>query len=253
MSRNQLLTMVLSLDQYKKIRTPFVFFDETGSINDQANRFFGLGMIKCMQPYFLDQKIRLLRQRANFFEEIKWNTISNSKRKFLVKYIDVIFETPGIYFSSIIINKDSINFEKEFSNDPYQAYQRFAEDLLKKSIGQNEVLTVLADYISTPEYVRFEVKTKHSLNKDMDRLAIGGIHRVDSNGVQILQVADIFLGAVAYDYKLANQLVKGDRYKKDILHYILKKLDKKSFVGGIAARRFQVFEYQNKKGHHPIG
>lgn len=87
--------MALSLNQYKKIRTPFVFFDETGSINDQANRFFGLGMIKCMQPYFLDQKIRL--------------------------------------------------------------------------------------------------------------------------------------------------------------HYILKKLEKKSFVGGIATRNFEVFEYRNKKGHHPIG
>lgn len=245
--------MTLSLNQYKIIRTPFVFFDETGSINDRANRFFGLGMIKCMQPYFLDQKIRLLRQQLNFFEEVKWNTISKSKRKFLLKFIDVIFETPGIYFSSIIINKDSINFEKEFNNNPYQAYQKFAEDLLKNSIGRNEILTVLADYISTPEDVRFEVRVKHGLNKDMNRLAISGIHRVDSKGVQILQVADIFLGAVVYDYKLANRLVKGDENKKDILNYILKKLGKKSFVGGMASRRFQVFEYQNKKGHHPVG
>jgi len=63
--------MNLNLNNYKKIRTPFVFFDETGSINDQANRFFGLGMIKCMQPYFLDSKIWSIRQKYHFFDEIK--------------------------------------------------------------------------------------------------------------------------------------------------------------------------------------
>lgn len=245
--------MKLSLNQYKKIRTPFVFFDETGSINDRANRFFGLGMIKCMQPYFLDQKIRLLRQQLNFFEEVKWNTISKSKYKFLLKFIDAVFETQGINFSSIIINKDGINFEKQFSNNPYLAYQQFAEILLKNSIGSNEILTVLADYISTPEDVRFEVRVKHNLNKDLNRLAIAGIHRIDSRGAQILQATDILLGAVVYDYKLVNRLVRGDKNKKAVLNYILKKLARKSFVEGMTTKRFQVFEYQNKKGHHPIG
>lgn len=40
----------LTLSDYKKIRTPFAFFDETGSVNDKNNRYFGLGMIKLMQP-----------------------------------------------------------------------------------------------------------------------------------------------------------------------------------------------------------
>jgi len=184
--------MALNLKNYKKIRTPFVFLDETGSINSLTDRFFGLGMIKCMQPYYLDYKIRQLKQKHNFFDEIKWNTLSKSKITIIKLIIDAIFETPGIYFSSIIINKDNVNFKKEFDNNPYKAYQEFSEKLLIKSIGKTEILTVLADYITTPKSVKYEVSVKHMVNKQLNRLAIGGIHRVDSKGINLIQIVDLF-------------------------------------------------------------
>ncbi|MDO8638722.1 MAG: hypothetical protein Q7R43_04040, partial [Candidatus Daviesbacteria bacterium] len=71
--------MSLILKNYRKIRTPFSFLDETGSINDKANRFFCLGMIKCMQPFYLDSTIREIRQKYHFYDEIKWNTLSKAK------------------------------------------------------------------------------------------------------------------------------------------------------------------------------
>lgn len=239
--------MNLNLKNYKKIRTPFVFFDETGSINDQANRFFGLGMIKCMQPYFLDSKIRYIRQRHHFFDEIKWNTLSKTKIKVIKEIINTVFTTPGIYFSAIIINKNDINFEKQFDNNPYKAYQQFTELLLIESIEDNEVLTVLADYVTTPKTIKFEVEVKHRINELMKRLAIGGVHRVDSKGVNLIQIVDLFLGAVVYEYKIKNKLVAGDKSKLKILGFLLQKIDKKSFIGGLNIRRFKVIEY-NKKG-----
>lgn len=238
--------MTLNLKNYRKIRTPFVFFDETGSINDQANRFFGLGMIKCMQPYFLDSKIRLIRQKHYFFDEIKWNTLSKVKIKIIKEIINIVFETPGIYFSSVIINKDDINFEKEFKSDPYKAYRDFTELLLIQSIGSSEVLTVLADYVSVPKNIKFEVDVKHRVNEQMGRLAIGGVHRVDSKGLNLIQIVDLFLGAVVYEYKIKNRLVKGDKNKLKILRFLLNKLDRKSFMKGLNMRRFKVIEY--KKG-----
>ena len=142
--------MLLKLKDYKKIRTPFVFFDETGSINSPGERFFGLGMIKCMQPYFLDSNIRHLRKVHHCFDEIKWNKVSRLKQVFIKSVIDVSLSTPGIQFSAMIINKDNVNFETQFGNNPYEAYQDFSQQLLINSIGDNEVLTVLADYIDTP-------------------------------------------------------------------------------------------------------
>lgn len=237
--------MSLTLKDYKKIRTPFAFFDETGSINDKANRFFCLGMIKCMQPFFLDSKIREVRERNSFYDEIKWNTLSKAKIDVIKEVVETVFETPSIYFSCIVINKDNVNFEKEFNNNPYEAYEEFTEILLKKAIGENEILTVLADFVTTPKNIKFEVDVKHDINENLEKLAIGGIHRVDSKGVNIIQIVDLLIGAVAYSYKRDLGLVKGDKNKIKILNTILRKLEIKSFVGGVSSKRFIVFEHKD--------
>lgn len=239
--------MNFTLKDYKKIRTPFAFLDETGSINDKANRFFCLGMIKCMQPFFLDSKIRVVRERNNFYDEIKWNTLSKAKINVIKEIVETVFETPGIYFSCIVINKDGIKFEEDFDNNPYKAYQIFTEELLKQSIGESEILTVLADYVTTPKNIRFEIDVKHGLNKALSRLAVGGIHRVDSKGVNIIQIVDLLIGAVVYCYKKDLKLVSGDKNKIKVLNLILNKLNKKNFEGGISTKGFKVFEYNHSK------
>jgi hypothetical protein len=239
----------LCLSDYRKIRTPFVFMDETGSINDKSNRFFALGMIKCMQPHFLDYQIRLLRQRRKVFDELKWNSISKYKAQFIKEVIDITELTRGIRFSAMVVNKQDNDFSELFNDNPYTAYQKLTEVLLKRGVKQNEVLTVLADYVTTPEEIHFEVDVKHSINEQFDRLAIAGVHRIDSRGTNLLQINDIYLGAVIYDFKLKHKLVKGDRYKKQILNYLKRKLGVKSFTDGLNIPRFRVDLYdKNKKG-----
>lgn len=243
----------MNTKDYKKIRTPFVFFDETGSINDATNRYFGLGMVKCMQPYFLDTTIRNIRQKYHFFEEIKWNTITKVKWAALRDIIDAIFTTPGIKFSSVIINKDTINFQKEFNNNPYEAYQKFSEYLLTKSIRKDEILVVLADYMTNPSEIHFEVDLKHHINEDQNRLAIAGVHRVDSRGLSLLQVTDLLLGATVYEYKLRDSLVKGSKYKLKTLQRIREHVGVKVLLESTGSN-FRVIDYQpTKKGHHPNG
>ena len=235
----------LTLKDYKGIRTPFVFFDETGSLNDKINRFFCLGMVKCMQPFYLDSRIREIRQKHHFYDEVKWNTLSKAKFSVIKEIIEAVFETPGIYFSCIVINKDNIKFEEDFGSNPYKAYEVFTEILLKQSIDENEILTVLADFVTTPKNIKFEVDVKHNLNESLDRLAVGGIHRVDSKGVNIIQIVDLFIGAVVYCYKKDLKLVSGDKNKIKILNLILNKLQKKDFAGGVSTKRFKVFEYNH--------
>lgn len=227
---------------YKSVRTPFVFLDETGSINDKVNRFFGLGIIKCMQPYFLDSSIRLLRQKMQTFDELKWNTISEQKLPFIENVIDLVFNIPGINFCCYVVDKSNVDFEKEFNNDPYFAYQKFSEDLIDESIEENEILCVLADYISTPNGVKYEVDLKHTVNERLNRLAVAGVHRIDSKGSNLLQVVDLLLGAVVYEYKLQNNLVKGDKNKIKVLKMISKRLK----VGSLKQVKLRKFKVKQK-------
>lgn len=236
----------LTIKDYKKIRTPFVFFDETGSVNDINNKYFGLGMVKCMQPYFLDTKIRKIRERNRFYDEIKSNKIGKRNFKVVKRVIDAVFDTPGIRFGCIVIDKQNIDFQKEFKNDPYLAYEQFTEELLKKNIKKNELLIVLADYISTPDKIKFEINVKHKLNKYFDRLAICGVHRVESSGINMIQIADLLLGAVVYEFKYKNKIVSGDKYKIKIYKYIQQKAGINTFVNGNKKKDFNIILYGKK-------
>ncbi len=245
-----------SLKDYTKLRTPFCFFDETGNLNDKANRYFAMGMLKCSQPHFLDYEIQKLRQREKFFDEIKFNKLSKKNINFCLKILDLIFNVPGLKLSFFILNKDDIDFQLEFKNNLWLAYEIFAQRLLIGNISPHEIVTVIADYVITPKNVQFEVKVKHAVNNHFKRLAVAGICRVDSKGVNLIQIVDLVLGAIVYEYKLVNKLVTGDKYKIKFLKEFKKKLRIKTFVGGFRNSIFNVFEYKlknRKTGHRPNG
>lgn len=242
---------IYSLKEYTKLRTPFCFFDETGNLNDKVNRYFAMGMLKCSQPYFLDYEIQQLRQREKFFDEIKFNKLSKKNINFVLKILGLIFTIPGLKFSSFLINKDDIDFQAEFKNDLWLAYEVFAEKLLIGNISPREIIIVIADYVTTPKDVKFEIKVKHMVNNHFKRLALAGVCRVDSRGVNLIQITDLILGTIAYDYKMKNKLISGDKYKIKFLSEFKKKLKRKNLIGGFRTSNFNVYEYRLKQKNGP--
>lgn len=240
-----------SLKDYLTLRTPFCFFDETGNLNDKVNRYFAMGMLKCLQPYYLDYEIQKLRQKEKFYDEIKFNKISKKNIKYNLKILELVFNTPGLKFSFLVINKDDIDFHIQFKDNLWLAYEVFAEKLLIGNISPREIATVLADYVTTPQDVKFEVNVKHFVNNHFKRLALSGICRVDSKGVNLIQITDLFLGAIAYCYKLESKLVLGDKNKKMFLNELKKRLKVTTFKGGFRNSSFNVFEYHLKQKNGP--
>ena len=105
-------------------------------------------------------------------------------------------------------------------------------------------MIVLADYISTPDNVHFEVDIKHNMNEYFNRLAIYGVHRIDSIGVNLIQVTDLLLGAVVYEFKYKNKIVSGDNNKINTYKYIQNKVRVKNFTDGIEKKEFNVIVYK---------
>jgi hypothetical protein len=63
-----------------------------------------------------------------------------------------------------------------------------------------------------------------------------------SSGVDVLQIADLLLGAAVYDFKHAQGLVKY-KAKLKLLEYIKERTGVPSFVGGYTNGRINVVEY----------
>lgn len=95
---------------------------------------------------------------------------------------------------------------------------------------------------TVPKDIRYEVNVKRRINQKAERLAIAGVCRFNSKSNDLLQIADLFIGAINYDLKISTGIVgKGDKYKKEFVKFIKDNLGVKEFNKGFRSRVFNIF------------
>jgi hypothetical protein len=248
----------LTLGDYKNIWTKFCFLDESGSLSNRKDPFFTVGFIKCSQPYYLQSKIIYERQKRNFHDEMHFNKLSKNNLEFCKFALDAFFSTRSISFYSYSLDKQGEYFNREFAGNPWQAYEDISIRVLEAAIPPNEIIIVNADYMPVPDNVRFEVNVKRKINEKLNRLAIAGVCRFNSKSNDLLQLADLIVGAINYDLKLAIKvIVSGDKYKRRFLEHFKENLGitGKSFIEldeGFKNYMFNIFIDKDTKQRLPL-
>jgi len=229
----------IKLTEYEQIKTPFCFLDETGLLNSERDRFFSLGMVKCPRPYELLVEIEKIRHRNNYVDEAKWTRIFPKNLPVYKSFLDVLFsaieDDPENKFCMMIVDKKGKYFKKHYKDDPFKAYEDFSIQLLKGNISKDEIVCVIADESPAPTGSTYETNVKDAINKNFGRLAVHGLCKVDSKGNDLLQIADLLIGAVTYDLKVHHKLAGKSRSisvqsKYDLLNFIKNKIGVKDFT-----------------------
>ena len=230
----EIKTENLKLSDYDQIWTKFCFLDETGSLNNPADPFFTVGILKLSQPYYLLNKLQYERNKKNFHDEMKFNKLSERNIDFAKFAIGALFDARSVYFYSYSVDKEGTYFDREFSGNPWQAYQNITIRLLKNVVlAPKEILILLADYVTVPENIRFEVNVKREVNNSLKRLALAGVCRLDSRSNDLLQLVDLVIGAISYDLKSETGAIKGGyEYKIDLLKFFKQNLGTDKFIAG---------------------
>lgn len=236
----------LKLSEYNNIWTKFCFLDETGSLSSPKDPFFTIGIIKMSQPYYLQSKIMYERNVRNFHDELKFNTLSKNSIEFAKFAIGTLLDTRSIDFYSYTTKKGSWYYEKNFKENQWVAYEKITLKLLEKALSKNEILILVADHVTTPKDIKFEVNTKKNFNASKKRLALAGAVRFDSKSNDLLQIVDLLIGSVTYDLKLIEEVVPGSKVKIELVDYLKKNLGVASFADGFRNRNFNIFVENNK-------
>ena len=161
----------------------------------------------------------------------------------------------SLWFYSYSLDKQGGYFNREFSGNPWQAYEDISIRVLESAIPDNEILIVIADYITTPRNMRFEINVKRRINDRLKRLGVAGVCRFDSRSNDLLQVADLIVGAINYDLKLStNVILKGDKHKRRFLKYFKEMigLKDKNFTDGFRSHMFNIFVDKDVKRRLPL-
>ncbi len=193
------------------------------------------------QPYYLQSRLFFERSRIRFYDEVKFNKLSKNNLPFSKTAIDALFETKSISFYSYSISTKSDFYLKSFDKNPWLAYEQIALKLLGAALSDHEIIVLIADYVTTPKKIRFEVEVKKKFNSSNGRLALAGVCRFDSRSNDLLQLTDLLIGAITYDIKFNKGLVSGSKYKIELVDYLKNKLGTDSFLKGFKNYNFNVF------------
>ena len=241
------MNLLNKLFQDRNIKTPVCFFDETGRLNNPIDRFFILGMVKSLRPHKLNNFIKKIRDKNHFYDEIKWNKVNKRNLDIMKIIIDNFFSTYNTNFYCIVLQKDEMNFEKYFNNDFFKAYKSFTVLLLNRYIKKDEIVSVVADHCPAPEKDEFEAKVRNYVNDHNKALSIHSVIRIHSKGSNLIQIADLLMGAVNYEFKLKNNLIKNpSKAKIDLLDYLKSKLSINDLSIGIDLAKFNIMIFTSK-------
>jgi hypothetical protein len=184
--------------------TATIYLDESGVI--KTDRFFGIGCLRTADESRLTRALHRHRQVLNYRDELHWSRFGKAAARhgaafdMAIRALDSFFELDDVSFCCMLFNRENGDLARSYGNG-WKAYEGLSRSALTMAIGKHEVVSVLADHIDTPAHVRFEEDVRGAVNRTMGRLAVTGITRVHSHAADGLQLADLLLGAVMFDFR----------------------------------------------------
>ncbi len=181
-----------------------IYCDESCHIQNDHKNYMLLGSISSAynQVKRHTERIKLIKQKHNFYAEIKWSKVSNSKYEFYKELLDYFFDT-DIRYRAVVVKKQQIR--SDISGQNYDDfYYKMYYYLLNHHKNSNYKYNVFLDIKDTLSAYKVQ-KLKEILNTKYGVFNI--VQNIRSHESVLLQLADLITGAIAYNLNNENKKV----------------------------------------------
>lgn len=156
------------------------------------------------------------------------------------------FKFLNCQFCCLLFDKEKPNIDvsKYFIN-LWDAHISYSKMLIKNNIKEGENICIIADYLgkpkSSPKYFEKEIKNlKGVYNACM----------IESHSSLSIQLVDVLIGCVAYDYKMFREKRDNiDKFKKKVCDFLKEKISRNTLEGNFIVNSpnyFNVWEFSPK-------
>lgn len=180
-----------------------IYCDETNHLEHGPIKIMGLGSVWCLKDEIkkINERIREIKKRHELSSdfEIKWTKISPSKQLFYQDVIDYFFDNDDLSFRAIMIDKNILDHGK-FKQEHDEWYYKMYFTLLSKIISPNDNYYIYLDIKDTRSQEKVKKLQDILCNNiyDFNQNILKNIQQVRSYEVNILQLTDLFLGALQF-------------------------------------------------------
>lgn len=181
-----------------------IYCDESCHLEKDGIPIMVLGSVWCLaeKTKEISKRIREIKQEhglpGNF--EMKWVKVSSSKVDFYKSIIDFFFDDDDLHFRGVIIPDKSLLRHSDHNQTHDDFYYKMYFDLLKVILNPNARYRIFLDIKDSKSQEKidklYEVISNSLL--DFDHQIVEFIQNIRSHESELIQLADILTGAIAY-------------------------------------------------------
>jgi len=181
-----------------------VYCDESCHLENDRQQAMVLGAVWCPLEKTREIAVRVREIKARHglspAFEIKWVKVSPAKVQFYLDIMDYFFDDDDLHFRALIVPDKSQLRHEDFQQTHDEWYYKMYFDMLKVILYPDARYRIYLDYKDTRGATKvaklYEVLCNNMY--DFSRQIIERLQIVRSNEVEILQMADLLIGAVSY-------------------------------------------------------
>ncbi len=196
-----------------------IYCDESCHLENDRQKVMVLGGIWCLKDKAqeISKRIREKKQEHGLPQEfeIKWTKVSPAKRDFYLDVVDYFFDDDDLHFRALIVPDKSKLKHSEFHQTHDDWYYKMYFDMLKVIISPEYKYRIYLDIKDTRGGRKIEKlhEVLSNENYDFSRSIIEFMQLVLSHDVQMIQLADLLIGAISY----LNRGLSGNAAKEAII------------------------------------
>jgi hypothetical protein len=168
-----------------------IYCDESRHTSDPSDRYMVIGAIGCERDQKRDivRHIDTMRFRFDAQGEFGWKRLSPNKRDFYFELIEFFAANPSLAFRCIVVDRKSF-----VSDDEELGFYKIYYQMLHRWLSPNHEYYIYLDHKVNADKGRLPV-LRQCLQKAH---TIRALESADSKELGIMQLTDLFIGAVGY-------------------------------------------------------
>ncbi len=209
-----------------------VYCDESRQTQDRYMIFGGI-ITSAKNVNLFDKTMQLYREAQNMNAEIKWSKVSDKKLNEYKTLIDLFFSVNEVlHFKSIVFDTHFIDYKTYSGGDRELGFYKFWYQFLLHSFGDyaqkdDGYLVFMDQRQSSYSLLDLKIILNNGMRKKYGNRIREDIFRniqpVDSKKSNIIQLADVLMGAIGYQWNRCHTRTGARKAKILLSEYIAEK------------------------------